>query len=255
MHETVPEDARFPSLAEPYATALRGAVAWITARFDVQGIVFCGSVASGTADASSDLDLQVISAPLVRQRIQKFFGHVPAEVFVNPPVAIRRYFASDHAAGRSHTAHMFGTGVVLLDRDPVAQALITEARGWLARDMPQPAGGDTLARYLAAAAFEDAIDVIGRDPELAALLLSRSVDQMLAHHARRVLGRVPRPKALLGELQAVDAELVGLVRRFAAAPTLEQRLPFAEALADRCLGARGFFEWESPPEAVPPASP
>jgi Nucleotidyltransferase domain len=250
--ESEGSDIRYPVLREPYASALRESTQWILARFPVQGVVFAGSVARGTPNATSDLDLHVIVDALEQQRIQRRFVGIPAEIFVNPPVAIRRYFEREHPSGRSTTAHMFATGTVLIDRGPVIAALVSEAKRWLARPSSWATADETLARYLAASSFEDALDIIESDPATASLLLARSVDQMLSYHARRVLGSVPRAKALLEDLQAVDPNVVALVRRFVAAATPELRVTAAEALADCCLGVRGFFEWESPARAVAP---
>jgi predicted nucleotidyltransferase len=112
------DECRWPALSEPYASALREAVEWVSGRFDVVGIIAAGSIVRGRPDASSDLDLYVIHLPLVRQRIQRFFSGVPAEIFVNPPQAIRRYFAAEHREARPITAHMLGTGATVLVRDP-----------------------------------------------------------------------------------------------------------------------------------------
>ncbi len=68
------------------------------------GIIVAGTHISGNPDPTSDLDIYVIHAHPQRQRIQKRFKGVPAEIFVNPPAAIRRYFAEE--VRRPSTAHM-----------------------------------------------------------------------------------------------------------------------------------------------------
>jgi len=179
---------------------------------------------------------------------------VPVEIFVNPAVAVRRYFESEHASARPVTAHLLATatGVVLLDRDPVVGALIAEARGWVARRDPWPAADQTQERYLVAALYEDALDVFGRDAAMGTLLLWRSVHGMLLYRCRRDLQRVPRSKDLLASIERLDPELGRLVRALEAAPAAEERLSLAGAIADRTLGERGFFEWQSGVEAVVP---
>ncbi len=95
-------DLKWPELAEPYASALRDAVAFVLDRVDPVGIVACGSVIRGTPSPNSDLDIYVIHAAAWRQRIQRRFGTVPAEIFINPPSAIRGYFESERQAGPTH---------------------------------------------------------------------------------------------------------------------------------------------------------
>ena len=52
----------------------------------------------------------VIHAQPQRQRLQRRFHGVPAEIFVNPPHTIRGYFENEHRDGRPCTVHMFVTG-------------------------------------------------------------------------------------------------------------------------------------------------
>src|SRR5690349_862702 len=75
----------FPSLPGKYDQALRDAVAFVLERFQPVGIVAAGTIVRGAPDPSSDLDLWVIHLQPVRQRLQKFFQGVPAEIFENPP--------------------------------------------------------------------------------------------------------------------------------------------------------------------------
>jgi predicted nucleotidyltransferase len=249
---SAPIDAQWPELAEPHEGALRDVVGWILERFEPLGIVASGSVVRGTGDAASDLDVYVVVGALERQRIQRYHQGVPVEIFVNPAVAVRRYFESEHASARPVTAHLLATGVVVLDRDPVVRALLDEARAWLARQQPWPDAEETMERYLVATLYEDAVDVIHRDAALGTLLLWRSVHGMLTHRCRRDLQRVPRQKDLLASVEGLDPELGRLVRGLEAASGVEARLRIAGAIADRTLGVRGFFEWQSAVEPVAP---
>ena len=89
-------DCIWPDLPEPHLRALKQAVAFVLESFDsVLGLIACGSVSRGNFDASSDVDLYVIHSAHSRQRLQKFFNGVPAEIFVNPPGMIEQYFAED----------------------------------------------------------------------------------------------------------------------------------------------------------------
>lgn len=235
---------RWPELGEPYASALREAVAYIVDRFEPIGIVAAGTIVRGAPDPASDLDICVIHRAPFRQRLQRRFHGVPAEIFVNTPKSVRRYLEQEHAGGRPSLAHMLTTGFVVLAADPVVEALRAEAAEGLANP-PTPAPGAPTPRYGAATLYEDAVDVAARDPETAALLLAQAVPPMLHYHFRAAGRFVPRNKDLLAELARLDPEVAALARRFFATARPEERLELAGAIADRTIGARGFFEWES----------
>ena len=168
---------RWPDLPTRSDRAFRAAVRYILERFDVAGIVVAGTHISGNPDPTSDLDIFVIHAHPQRQRIQKRFEGVPAEIFVNPPAAIRRYFAEE--VRRPSTAHMLATGFVVLDVAPAVAELRGEAKEWLGRPLELPATQLTLARYLAADAFDNPRDLRRRDAAGAVRILNGVVDNML----------------------------------------------------------------------------
>jgi hypothetical protein len=69
----------------------------------------------------------------------------------------------------------------------------------------------------------------------------------------RMSGRnAPRPKDLLATVRELDPALGAAADAYFAAATLEQRRDAALSVADRAIGARGFFEWDSGPETVDP---
>jgi len=130
--------------------------------------------------------------------------------FVNPPWAVRRYFADEHAEAQPVTAHMLATGHVVLARGPVLAALRAEAAAWLARPNAPSAAGLTALRYGAATLYEDATDLLDGDPpDVAAglLLLGRAVDAMLELRCRVAVGAVPRGKDLLARAAEADPGL------------------------------------------------
>lgn len=245
------EAPRFPELAEPYGAALREAVAYVLKRFDPLGIVACGTIIRGAPDRRSDHDLYVFVSEPRRQRIQKWFCGVPAEIFVNPPHAIERYFEEDLAENRPITAHMLAHGFVVLDRDGTAQRLCDLAREYVERTPEWSENSLSGLRYAAATQLEDALDVAETDPETHAMLLAGAVVEALrspffARHRRPV----PRWKELLASVESLDPEAGRLARRFFRSEDPDERLRLAEHIADRVLEARGFFEWESDPEEV-----
>ena len=103
-------DCHWPAVTEPYATALREAVAFGLARYPLAGIVAGGSILRGEAGPSSDWDLHLIHREPQRQRVQQRFNGVPAEIFVNPPAALRGVFSRRTCAAASADCAHVGHG-------------------------------------------------------------------------------------------------------------------------------------------------
>lgn len=245
----IDEQYAWPQLDAPFDRALREAVAYIVERFEPVGIVAAGTIIRGTPDATSDLDVYVIHEVPVRQRIQKYFAGVPAEIFVNPAPEVRRYFKQEHADGRPVTAHMLSTGWVVLARDPIVDALRSEAMQWLSQP-ERPADAQLVRdRYMAATLYEDALDVVERDPSTAGMLFDQAVTAMLRYSFRNEGLFIPRQKELLAALTSIDPDLGDLARRYFIATFAEKRV-LAENIAERTVGVHGFFEWESEPDSV-----
>lgn len=241
----------YPALAEPYHTALREAVRFILDRYDdAVGIIAAGSILRGQGRATSDLDLYVIRTRPQRQRVQRWFNGVPAEIFVNPPHQVERYFAEERRASRPITAHMLANGAVVLALDPVVERLRAQAQAELER-APAPSDADLRwERYVAALELEDGLDILDEDPAGAAMILGGAVHKM-ARYAFRQAGRmVPRDKDLVSALETLDPALAEAARRFYRERDPAMQRALAEQIADRTLGVRGFFEWESEPEEV-----
>ncbi|XYI03190.1 nucleotidyltransferase domain-containing protein [Sorangium sp. So ce1128] len=250
-HDDALARCRWPDLAPRYASALRAAVDFVLDRFEPLGIVAAGSIVRGCGDPSSDLDLFVIHGAPYKQRLQRWFGDVPVEIFVNPPAAVRDYWAAEHQRGRPSTAHMLATGFPVL-ASPLLDELRAEAAAWLAKRSSLTPEQDTWERYSAATLLEDAIDVAERDPVMASALLAEAVLAMIRYRLRARDGVLPRAKELFAELDRGDPEVARAARRFFEAAALEERIAAAHATADLCIGARGFFAWES--ERIPVAA-
>lgn len=238
-----------PTLPSPYGEALRQAVAYILARYEVWGLLACGTIVAGTPDASSDLDMFVIHAKPARQRVQKRFNGVATEIFVNPPQTVRGYFADE--VTRPCTAHMLAHGVVLVDRHPVVEELVAEARIWLATPPNLSETQLTMRRYMAADAFENAQDIAARDPANSSLILHQAVRAMLDYSFLAAKRPLPRAKRMLAALVEVDPPLGDLARRYYEATENSTRLALAHEIATHTIQATGFFEWETPLEEMP----
>lgn len=244
-------ECHWPDLSPRYATALRAAVRFVFERFEPQAVIAAGSIIRGVGDRRSDLDIYVVQGSSYKQRLQRWFGDVPAEIFVNPLPAIREYFASEHQQGRPATAHMIASGFPVFGGQAL-DALRAEASEWLQKRRTMSQDEDTWARYSAATLLEDSEDVAERDPALASALLGEAVLAMLRYHLRVQNGVVPGNKSLLFELERGDPAVAELARRFFTASGIEERLATARALADCTIRARGFFEWDSERIAVSP---
>ncbi len=248
---------QWPTLPAPYDLALHEAVAHILKRFfmtsgDGVGIIAAGSILRGVPDATSDLDLYVLHRAPFRQRLQKTFNGVPAEIFVNPPVAVERYLEEEQQERRPITAHMLATGYVVLALDPIVAALREKAAALLLTP-PAPPENPIMARYMVATLYEDAMDVLERDPATGRMLLGRVVVEML-NYGFVVGGQFqPRMKDLLAVATQHDPDAGNLARRFFEIADLDEQVALAARLAERTIEVQGFFEWESEPEAVPGA--
>lgn len=243
-------ECRWPRLAAPYDQALREAVAFILQRFQVLGIVASGTIVRGNPGPTSDLDIYVIHTQPWRQRIQKRFGGVPAEIFVNPVQSIEGYLASEQKAARPLTAHMLATGFVILDRDPVVEELRRRAQALLAQAPNPDSTHLNWLRYGAALLYEDALDIASTRPESANMILGLAVHEMLRFRFWKTNRYLPRDKDLLDALNETDADLAAPAREFYRTPDIGRRIELAGRIADLTIEARGFFEWESAPQAV-----
>jgi hypothetical protein len=240
----------FPDLSDPYAQALHEAVAFILTRFAPIGIIASGTILRGSPDPASDLDLYVIHPQPYRQRIQKFFNSVPAEIFINPPQQIKRYFIEEQAEYYPITAHMLGTGFPILELDP----LIAELRQLALQSLAEPpkASPESLLfmRYMAANWLEDAADLVRRDEATANLFLSQAVLESIRYHFIASGKYLPRSKELISAIELFDLELGGLLRQFYMVSDCAIRLGLAYQIADRSIQLHGFCEWESIPEEI-----
>jgi predicted nucleotidyltransferase len=219
---------------------------------DVTGIVVSGTILRGVPAPTSDLDIYVIRQKLQRQRLQRFFNGVPAEIFVNPAAQVLTYFVEERRAGRPITAHMLGTGFVILERSPEVAELRLKAREVLSLSPDLDAERLTTLRYMAALRYEDATDVSASQPETATMILGLAVYAMLHYAFLKANRYIPRDKDLLERLTSLSTDLASLARAFYGTASLEERLSLAAQIAERTIETQGFFEWESGPEELGP---
>lgn len=241
-----------PALPEPYATALKEAVSYIRNRYQSVGIVVSGTILRGQPHAASDLDLVVMHEPAWRQRTQRVFNRVPAEMFVNPAFQLRRQMAADAAVGRPVMAHMLATGDILDDPTGMMATLQREAKNNLAAGPTVAAEALTQIRYRIATAFEDAVDIRDIDADRAHAIVTEALTEAVKLHFVQQGRWLPRAKALLSDLDDLDPELGGQVRTALRCPDLNDQLVLAAPIIERIVGATGFFEWESELQELSP---
>lgn len=235
-----------PDFEPHYNRALRQALEYLDQRFNPIAIVVGGSIVRGNPDPASDLDVFVLHAEPWRQRVQRRFDGTPVEFFVNHPSFIAGYFADERARGRPSTAHILATGHLVLDTDGLMAGFIAEAQRLLAAG---PDVDDDLLvshRYATAMEFEDALDVVDRDSDIASMLLHRAVESAVRYCFWGERRWQPRNKELLPELSAVDPDLAMLVRRYYRTAGIEVRLELARKIVLQTAGEIGAFDWESP---------
>jgi len=244
------EDVRWPALNEPYRAALHEAVQFLFECFEIRAIVASGSILRGNPDANSDLDMVAIHSAPFRQRIQRRFNGVPAELFVNPLERLPRSFAEDRRRGRPSLAHMLATGVVLYDRDGIAPVIKAQATAHLDAGPDFSESELQLLRYGVATWFEDAVDLVARDPALCRLALHHAVEDAVTYRYLAANRWRPRFKELISGLAELDPALQLEVERFFAVTGLTDQLAAARAIIAACVGETGFFEWESAQEPL-----
>jgi hypothetical protein len=206
----------------------------------------------GIADPSSDFDLYVLHDGSFRQRVQRWFQAVPFEVFVNPEAAVLEYIRSESREGRPVTAHMLATGVVLWSADDSrleklirhARASLSEAPVWSQLDL-------TRDRHAAATLVEDATDRWPADPVSAVRLLGMAMEASLTYWFRKRGAHHPRQREVISEIERLNPELGGHLRRFWGDSPVAVRWDAGMAAVDHVLGTRGFFEWESEQDPFP----
>ncbi len=171
---------------------------------------------------------------------------------MNPSWVIQKYFVQDEGEARPISAHMMATGTVVLATDPVVEQLRQTAISLIGSSPTLTPQKLTLARYAAATKLEDAMDIVERNPAAANMLVSEAVRQMLQFAFLKAGRFIPRDKDILDALTNMDSDLASKAQLFFESGDWTRRMHLATELADRILQVRGFFEWDSEPEDVPP---
>lgn len=242
---------RWPALAEPYQTALHQAVSFVLAGYQPVAIVAGGSLLRGQGDAFSDLDIYVVHQAGWRQRVQKRFNRVAAEIFINPPQQVRRYFSEERKDGRPITAHLLTTGFVVLEKGEILGELQNEAAVVLQQRPDLSPEALEFQRYMTVDLLDNVADMVERSPHTALFVLEQAMQCMITHAYLTANHNLPRLKETLDRLDEVEPGLRALAQRYYAGESLGQKHAAALEFAQRVLGATAFYEWMSQPDSVP----
>ena len=235
----------FPKLEQPFERALSDAVKLVLKKFSVQGILFTGSLIQGGSYKSSDLGIFVVNNRLERQRIQKLFNGVPAEIFISPAKVIKQEMEDGRDNGSCTTANMFSSGFVIYDQNQLVYKLRNKANEVISRGPSNSEFKLQLIRYRIADVYENAVDVMNEDPYNAIILMSNAVYSAILYRFR-ILGEwQPRAKEIMPELKKSDEKLFNLVKSFYDSPDFKDKFKAAEKIMDITIKTHGFFEWES----------
>ncbi len=186
---------------QPVVTARR----LVAERFpEARAAWLSGSVVTGTATATSDLDITVLRAEGVVHRESLEYGGWPVELFVHTADSVRHFVAQDLARRRPSMARLVSCGVALVDTDGSGAALAAEcARALAAGPGPLDQVGLDALRY----ALSDLLDDLagGGDPAVVgavAVTTWQQAAELLLASAQHWSGS---GKWLVRELAAYDA--------------------------------------------------
>lgn len=242
------KELKLPPLTKAYSLALESALTYIFNRFVPLGVVVSGSIVRGNPDASSDFDIVVLHEEPWRQRVQKRFQGVPAEIFVNSPAHVRGYFEQESKAGRPIMAHMLASGTVVFSSSPQTYEIVALSRASLEKGPQFTEAELNQERYLAACLFEDSFDIWDRDPITAQLILSRATDAAIRYWYSSRQRFTVRAKEQLDPIRAEEPETARLIERVLSDKGSQTKRLAAQEIAERIIGTSGFFEWESEKE-------
>lgn len=233
-------------LAEKHQTALTFALDWINENYKPIAIILSGSLAHGSGNESSDLDLYVIHREPFRQRVQKYFNNVPCEVFINNPTHIQDYFKAELDKNRPVTANMMATGT-LIQNNSESQIfeLIDEAKRYSKLSKKISSAQRNLTQYLFANQFEDATDLVDDDPVTCLYILDKLVTEIIEYLFLLNGQPLTRIKQRLADLTAIAPRNSELIQQYYIATTLGEKYNTVKLIVTAISGYTGFYEWET----------
>lgn len=181
----------------------------------VVGIIASGSFAHGQLDKHSDIDVYLILAPGTdfRERGNTWISGVEIEYFFNPPEQIRAYYRKE--GDKPHTAHIFTHGRVVLNRDPIVDELIQEAKEIMSRKAKAltPVQRE-FAKYWLDDHRKDYWDCLDNGDVLSARIIGGEIIQQCIQYQFQLRRQFPtKQKRLLSFLKNDDPEFERILRK------------------------------------------
>ncbi len=170
-----------------------------------------GSAVRGEATTTSDLDIVIVTRDVkapYRESLSAFGW--PIEVFVNTHESYREFFARDIQRRRPSLPRMCAEGMILKDRDQLAQRIKNEARQLLEQGpAPLSAAEITQLRYQLTGALDDFVgsERPGESYFIANEVAVLASELVLSYH-RQWIGK---GKWVLRALQAFDSQQAELL--------------------------------------------
>lgn len=205
------------------------------------GILWTGSVQQGTPDATSDIDLYVVTQKPYYYRATRLYEGVVTELFVNNVDSMNwRITRPDEIAA----AAGFATGQVLLDRTGVVAELQETARKrWHAPRPALTAEQEKMLRY-ALTDMADDLDDVAHDPVAARVVGAALVEQAMEAFCKIHQHHGAKPKRLYAYVAERDS-ILGVMLSDYYQRGMHQKL--AQEIVDYVLAPVGgrLVEWES----------
>ena len=236
-----------PTMDERYRKALDAAMADIATDSAVVGVLFTGSVQQGRPQATSDLDLYVVTHQEHYWRATRVYEGVEAELFINNVASMRWRITCPEEI---HAAAGFATGEILLDRTgEVAQLQALARQRWEAGPPALTSEQIDLLRYSLNDLTEDLCDV-EQDPAASRLQGATVVAKAMEAYCKLNRFWGDKPKRLVAYLAERDAALGALLQEYYGDGMRPQS---AYALVDYVLAPNGgrLLLWESEKVAYP----
>jgi len=173
---------------------------------NVLGIFLTGSFVHGDPGPNADLDTWIVlEKSKTRTRANVFIDGHEIEYFINPVNQIEQYFIEDFP-NKINTAHMFANSVVLYEKGPELQRLITLAKSYLSKPLPDVFEFDIYScRYFLDDLRKDLLDALAADDKVSFELVSGEIVQELIRNFGKFNKFYPaKPKRLMPQLNLID---------------------------------------------------
>ena len=233
----------WPHLNDRYAEALHSAVDYILSKFEPIGIILGGSVLSDKFGNNSDFDIVIVHEEPYYRRIFKIFNKIPTDLLINTPASIKSHLDFDNLEVEPKMAHMLATGFVILAKAPIIEHLIHTARLYLEQSPIASEQEIIRLKYLSVNYLADAEDSIEKDPSIADLLITLSVEKMIKYFYRNNSLFVPQAKDLINDIRKKDHKLGEDIDSFFRTCDQKMKIMLAKRIATQTIEVSKFFEW------------